>query len=136
MVNLENLTVFREVENFFNDPFFSDGLPMLAILFMVTFFILGLKIYSDSDSVVRRMGGPAYLLASVWAMFVPIALGVLAAVIGLAMVGLLFAAKSWFGLGVSLLVLFPALIVYVLIMIGVMGLLLEIPEFVARKAVK
>ncbi len=135
-LNFENLNVFHEVKNFFNDPFFGDGLPMLAVLFMVTFFILGLKIYSDSDSAVRRLGGAAYLLASVWAMFVPIALGILAAVVGLAVSGVLFTVKSWFGLGVTLLALFPALLAYGLILIGAMGFLLGVPEFIAKRTVK
>lgn len=135
-LNLENLNVFHEVKSFFNDPFFSDGLPMLAVLFMVTFFILGLKIYSDSDSSVRRLGGTAYLLASVWAMFVPIALGILAAVVGLAVSGVLFTIKSWFGLGVTLLALFPTLLAYGLILIGAMGFLLGVREFIAKRTVK
>lgn len=127
---LENVIIQDIIKETFSDP---DWIWML-LLASFLFFLFGIKAYADSP--VRKLGPTAYLAAIAWATMVPTLASAPVAVVAFLTTGFAFAVREWFGLGISLLLLLPAMAVFGLVSIFIVCALLAVPDFIGKKLVR
>lgn len=126
----DNVIVQDIIKETFSDPGWIGMLLLASFLF----FLFGIKAYADSP--VRKLGPAAYLAAIAWATMVPAIAFAPVAVVAFLTTGFAFAVQEWLGLGISLLLLLPAMAVFGLVSIFIVCALLAVPDFIGKKLVR
>lgn len=126
----DNVIFHDIIKETFSDPDWVWVLLLASFLL----FLFGIKAYADSP--VRNLGPAAYLAAIGWATIVPaLAFAPILAVASLT-TGFVFVVREWFGLGIGLLLLLPAMVVFGLVSIFIVCALLAVPDFIGKKLVR